>query len=98
MKVKKQKKLEMCQYDTGAHPPPPPPPTTGPSSPRCRHFAKTEVQKRAITVIIIGRFYPKSNLLCFTIIYLCIKYESNTPIFCKKNIERKTFFEGEKGP
>ena len=32
----------------------------------------------------------------FMIIYLCIKYESNTPIF-SKNIERKTFFEDEKG-
>ena len=29
------------------------------------------------------------------IIYLCIKYKSNTPIFIKKNIEKK-FFEGEK--
>ena len=33
------------------------------------------------------------------IIYLCIKYESNTPIFKKqKTIERKIFFEGETGP
>ena len=37
-------------------------PHPGPSSPTCRHFAKNEVEKRAITLIIIGRFYPKSNL------------------------------------
>ena len=55
MKVKKQKKLEMCQYDTGA-------PAKGPSSPARRHFSKNEVEKRAITLIIIGRFDPKSNL------------------------------------
>ena len=50
-----QKKIEMCQYDTDA-------PCPGPSSPTCRHFAKNEVEKRAITLIIIGRFYPKSNV------------------------------------
>ena len=39
----------------------------------------------AITPIIIGEFYPKSNLneLHFMIIYLCIKFESNTLIFSK---------------
>ena len=36
--------------------------------------------------------------LYFMIIYLCIKYEANTPIFFKKNIERKTVFEGKTGP
>ena len=45
----------MCQYDTDS-------PTQGPSSLTCRHFAKTEVEKRAITLTIIGVFYPKSNL------------------------------------
>ena len=40
-------------------------PLPGPSSPTCRHFAKNEVEKRAITLIIIGRFYPKSNLTIF---------------------------------
>ena len=35
--------------------------------------------------------------LYFMIIYLCIKYESNTLIF-SKNIERKTLFKDEKGP
>ena len=49
MKVKKQKKLEMCQYDTDA-------PRPGPSSPTRRHFAKNEVEKRAITLIILADF------------------------------------------
>ena len=44
-------------------------PHPGPSSPTCRHFAKNGVEKRAITLIIIGRFYSKSNY--FMIIYLC---------------------------
>ena len=37
----------------------------GPSSPTCRHFAKNEVEKGTITLIINGRFYPKSNLTIF---------------------------------
>ena len=48
-------KLEMCQYDTDV-------PAQRPSSPACRHFAKNEVDKRVITLIIISGFYPKSNL------------------------------------
>ena len=40
-------------------------PRPGPSSPTSRYFAKNEVEKRAITLIIIGRFYPKSNLTIF---------------------------------
>ena len=36
-----------------------------PSSPTRRYFAKNEVEKRAITLIIIGRFYPKLNLTIF---------------------------------
>ena len=48
-------KLQMCQYDTDA-------PTQWPSSPASRHFAKTEVEKRVITLIIIGRFYSKFNM------------------------------------
>ena len=45
--------------------------------------------------------------LHFMIIYLCIKFESNTPIFTKKKkkkkkkkkiLERKPFFKVEKGP
>ena len=31
------------------------------------------------------------------IIYLCIKYESNTPIFLNK-YRKENIFEGEKGP
>ena len=53
--------------------------------------------KRAITTTIIGWFYPKSNYLRRIIYeYMCIKYESNTLIFLK-DIERKPFFEVEKG-
>ena len=40
-------------------------PRPGPSSSTRRYFAKNEVEKRAITLIIIGRFYPKSNLTIF---------------------------------
>ena len=41
---------------------------------------------------IIGGFYPKSNLTyIFMIMYLCIKFESNTLIF-SKDIELKPFF------
>ena len=36
-------------------------PRPGPSC----HFAKNEVEKRAITLIIIGRFYPKLNMTIF---------------------------------
>ena len=35
--------------------------------------------------------------LYFMIIYLCIKYGSNTPIF-SKDIKRKLFFNIEKAP
>ena len=61
MKVKKQKKPEMCQYDTDAPPHP--------------HFGilqKNEVEKRAITVIIIGKFYPKSNVTYNLWLYTCV--------------------------
>ena len=40
-------------------------PLPGPSSLTRRHFAKNEVEKRAKTLIIIGRFYPKLNLTIF---------------------------------
>ena len=40
-------------------------PRPGPSSPPRRYLAKNEVEKRAITLIIIGRFYNKSNLTIF---------------------------------
>ena len=39
--------------------------------------------KRAITPKIIRRFYPKSNSLHLMIIYLCIKFQSHTPILSK---------------
>ena len=54
--------------------------------------------KRAITPLVICGFYPKTELdLYLMIIYLCIKYESNKLII-SKDIERKPFFEAEKGP
>ena len=54
--------------------------------------------KRAISLIIIGGFYPTLNLTyIFMIIYMCIKNESNTLIFLK-DIQGKPFFEVEKGP
>ena len=51
------KKLEMCQYDTDA-------------PPRAilihtQVFCKKKKKKKAITLIRIGRFYPKSNLTIF---------------------------------
>ena len=39
--VNEDLKLEMCQYDTDA-------PAQGPSSPENKHFAKNEIEKRAI--------------------------------------------------
>ena len=44
----------MCQYDTDA-------PAQGHPHPQAGFLQKNEVAKRAITLIIIGRFYPKSN-------------------------------------
>ena len=81
-------RLEMCQYDTDAlaqgHP----------------HPHAGILQKRAIILIIIGRFYPKLN---FTIFYdykpmyeIWIQYTNQS--FLKKNIGRKTSIEGDKGP
>ena len=55
-----------------------------------KQFFKAE--KRTITPKIIGGFYTKSNFdLHFMIIYLCIKFESNTLIF-SKDIEWKPFY------
>ena len=72
-------------------------PRPGPSSPTRRYFAKN-VEKRAITLKIIGRFYPKLNL---TILYddipwykIWIQYTNQS--FFLKIIGRKTSFEGEK--
>ena len=53
---------------------------------KAENFSKL---KRAITTKIIGGFYPKSNGLHFMIIYQCIKFQSNTPIF-SKDIARKS--------
>ena len=53
---------------------------------KVENFSKS---KRATTPKIIGGFYPKSNFdLYFMIIYLCIKFQSNTPIL-SKDIARK---------
>ena len=48
----------MCQYDTDG-------PTQGHPQPHAGILQKNEVEKRAITHIIIVRFYPKSNLTIF---------------------------------
>ena len=78
--------LEMCQYDTDA-------PAQGHPHPHTGCLQKYEVGKRAITPIIIGRFYPKSNLTIFYIIYLGIKYESNTQInLFKKKYRKENIF------
>ena len=46
------------------------------STPIRRHFAKNEVEKRAITLIMIGLadFTLNRTSPCFMIIYLCVKY------------------------
>ena len=49
-------KLEMCQYDTDA-------PAQG--HPYQHAGILQKVEKRAISLIIIGRFYPKSNMTIF---------------------------------
>ena len=80
----------MCQYDTDA-------PAQGPSSPTSRHFAKNEVEKRAITHNN-WQILPEIEFdLYFMIIYLCIKYESNTPIFLKKISKGKHFLKVKMG-
>ena len=58
MKVKKQKKLEMCQYDTDAPAQSHPHPCEG-------ILQNMKLKKRAITLKLIGRFYNKSNLTIF---------------------------------
>ena len=81
----------MCQYDRDA-------PTQGHPHPHTGILQNNEVEKKDKSLTIIGRFLPLIKLdLYFMIIYLCIKYESNTiKFFFLKNIERKTVFEGEK--
>ena len=70
-------------------------PCPGQSSP-----TKNEVEERAITLIIIGRFYPKSNL---TIFYdyvpeykIWIQYTNQS--FIKKILVGKHLLKVEKGP
>ena len=48
-------------------------PTQGPFSPINKHSAKKLSWKRAITPIIIGRFYPKSNLTYILWLYTCVQ-------------------------
>ena len=76
----------MCQYDTDV-------PTTGHPHPHEGILQKMKLKKRAITLIIIGRFYPKSSLTYILWLYMNPMHQSFL-----KNIERKPFFEGEKGP
>ena len=58
-------KLEMCQYDTDA-------PAQGHNHPHVGILQKNEVEKKAITLKIIGRFYPKSNLTYILWLYTCV--------------------------
>ena len=74
-------------------------PHPGPSSTTCRYFAKNEVEKRTITLIIIGRFYPKLNL---TIFYdyipgykIWIQYTNQS--FLKKYQKENIFWRWKKG-
>ena len=54
-----EKKLEKCQNNIDA-------PAQGHPHPHAGILQKNEVEKkRAITLMIIGRFYPKSNLTIF---------------------------------
>ena len=73
-------------------------PRPGPSRTTRRYFAKN-VEKRAIILIIIGRFYPKSNL---TIFYdyipgykIWIQYTNQS--FLKKISEGKHLLKVKKG-
>ena len=52
---------------------------------------KTFSWKMPITSLLIGRFYPKQYLTYILLLYMWIKYDSNTLIF-SKYIERKLFF------
>ena len=65
-----EKKLEMCQYDTDA-------PAQGHPHSHAGILQKMKL-KRAITLILIGRFYPKSNLTIFYDLYTWI--ENMNPI------------------
>ena len=59
-----KKQQEMCQYDTDA---PPRAILT-----HTQAFCKKWSWKKAITIIIIGRFYPKSNLSYSLWLYTCV--------------------------
>ena len=76
--------LEMCQYDTDS-------PVQEPSSPWNKHFAKNEVEKGPYTHDNWPILSERELGLYFMIIYLCIKYESNTQMF-SKDMEWKPFF------
>ena len=54
-KKKKKKKIEMCQYDMDA-------PAQRHPHPHAGILQKMKLKNGVITLIIIGRFYPKSNL------------------------------------
>ena len=55
----------MCQYDTDASAQAILTHTQAFCKKKKKKKKKNEVEKRAITLIIIGRFYPKSNLTIF---------------------------------
>ena len=67
MTVEKQKELEMCQYDIDA-------PAQGNPHPHAGILQKMKLKNLRILPLIQLDIY-------FMIIYLCIKYESNTNLF-----------------
>ena len=110
MKVKKQKKLEMCQYDTDA-------PAQGHPQPHAGILQKMKLKKGTNQSFLKkisegkhllkvkkghnshnnGLILPYLELdLYFMIIYLCVKFEFNTLMF-SKDIKLKLFFNIEKG-
>ena len=61
------------------------------------HFAKNEVEKKAITLIIFADFTLNRTWPIFYVYIPVYKIWIRYTIFLKNNIEKKTFFEGEKG-
>ena len=79
----------MCQYDTDA-------PTQGPSMPVIKHIAKNEIKKGLSKSRNNWWILPLFKVdMYFMIIYMCIKYGSNTLIF-SKHVKQKPFLKFKK--
>ena len=84
-------KLEMCQYDTDA-------PAQGHPHAHAGILKKKLKLKKGHNSHNNWQIFHLIELdLYFMIIYLCIKYESNTPIFLKKISKGKHFLKVKKG-